>query len=379
MERVHELMTPVADGVGSDTPLSRCAAIFAEEGARALPVVDGDEVVGLLTDASVFGRGRFDGERWEFGDLSAGASMLPAFVLSASEPASKAIRKLVGRGAAIVVDDDRRLCGLLSEHEAVRLAPTHLPAFRRVGEIASRPVDTIDASRPVREAWEHLRSTGRRHLVVVDPRGAAIDVVSLRDLVRAGIQPDDARTVSQVCPQPRVHAISERTSVQEAARRMAEMHVGCLPSVDDAGAPVCILTRTDILRLLADTLEDEALFGQTADRNDLFQLVRRLRGEEPMAALEALRDRLPNHFAAEERAGGLFERLCARGCEEEIVEGFRFQHAALAEALAELTRSDPTDPAWTRRAIRFANQLEAHEFEESRAALRAQVGSAPTG
>lgn len=374
MDFVRDLMTPDPICVGPDTPLATCAERMLTHGVRHLPVVDDGGLVGLLTDASVFGRGRYDQAKWTFLDERADVAALPAFTLREDAPAVKGIRKLVGRDAAVVVDEAGSVVGILSEHDAVRLAPAVLPAFKKVHEIASSPVFTVMAHATALEAWDGLRDRGHRHVVVTDPRGVATDVLSLRDLVRSGLRPDDPRRVSQVCTQTALHTIDGRATVQEAARKMADLSIGCLPSVDELGAPISILTRSDVLGLLADTLEDEALFGTPGARDprlEMFPLIRALRGPSPHAALRSLLDGMARHFAGEEAPNeGLYVRLLAQGCPEPVVEGFRFQHRALLDELAVVARLDPVDQEWKHRLIHFANELEAHEFEESRAVLR---------
>jgi len=255
MEFVRDLMSPEPRWVSGDTPLADCAARMVDGGLRVLPVFDAGRLIGIVTAASVFGRGRFEGGGWSFGDQVAAEAALPAVSVAEDAPAAKGIRKLIGRDAVVVLGAEGGVVGVLTEHDAVRLAPDVLPADLTVGEVASRPVSTVMAHAPLLDAWEDLRGTGRRHLVVTDPRGVATDVLSLRDLVRAGIRPDDPRTVSQICTQPELVTVDLHARVQDAARRMAISAVGCLPSVDPGGMPVAILTRSDVLRVLAGHLQ----------------------------------------------------------------------------------------------------------------------------
>jgi RNA polymerase-binding transcription factor DksA len=84
------------------------------------------------------------------------------------------------------------------------------------------------------------------------------------------------------------------TPLAEAADRMADRRIGCLPVVDDDGRLAGILTETDALRALATTL----LTGRAgrAERSELDALVDELRSER-----ERITARL-DRVHAEERA-----------------------------------------------------------------------------
>lgn len=46
----------------------------------------------------------------------------------------------------------------------------------------------------------------------------------------------------------RIHTISPTATLAEAAELLLRHKIGCLPAVDAAGAPVGLLTETDLLR-----------------------------------------------------------------------------------------------------------------------------------
>jgi CBS-domain-containing membrane protein len=111
--------------------------------------------------------------------------------------------------------------------------------------------DTLDVA-------DGIMSMGRiRHLPVLDG-GKVVGVVSQRDLFRSalgaalafGIQrPQELMKsveIRDVMSAPAV-TVAPGSSVQDAARTMAEKKIGCLPVVEN-GRLVGILTENDVLR-----------------------------------------------------------------------------------------------------------------------------------
>jgi CBS-domain-containing membrane protein len=136
---------------------------------------------------------------------------------------------------------------------------------RTVGEIMRREFVSLQASDRL-DFVEDVMSLGRiRHLPVVD-NGKLVGIVSHRDLLANSLSraiefdPTDRRTflrsvdVSEAMAR-NVITVDRKTPVEEAARLMLRHRVGCLPVVDEEGAPVGLVTETDLIR--AAYLDDE--------------------------------------------------------------------------------------------------------------------------
>ena len=95
-----------------------------------------------------------------------------------------------------------------------------------------------------------------RHLVVQDA-AVAKGVLSLRDLVGSWTGP---HTRVERYATRAMETTTDDTSVAEAAAKMAQLHIGCLPVLDEHDSAVRILTRTDVMDAVANALEQEALF-----------------------------------------------------------------------------------------------------------------------
>jgi len=158
------------------------------------------------------------------------------------------------------------------------------------------------------EALEQMQDRGIRHLPVLDADRRVVGVLSLDDL-RAALpfpvalrdhpsvdQRESARewTVADVM----THApqtLLEGADLADAAERMTERRIGCLPIVDAAGRLAGILTETDLLHALATLLwSDRQRERPQRVGDELERLVGELRRER-----EAIAARLDGYHALE--------------------------------------------------------------------------------
>jgi len=117
--------------------------------------------------------------------------------------------------------------------------------------VTLKPEDTLDLANDV-------ISLGRiRHIPVVDT-GQLVGLLSERDLMGAAAgrifrlrQKSKSALLKSVLirdvMKKRVITVAPETSIEDAARLMADKKIGCLPVVSD-GAIVGLMTTTDILR-----------------------------------------------------------------------------------------------------------------------------------
>lgn len=108
----------------------------------------------------------------------------------------------------------------------------------------TRAARTVSPSTPVREAAECLRDPSVPALVVLDESDEVAGVVTESDLVALLAETDDPDTVAQ-CTSAPATTIGPSATVREAAERMREAGVKCLPVVD--GAAYCgLVTRATL-------------------------------------------------------------------------------------------------------------------------------------
>ena len=126
--------------------------------------------------------------------------------------------------------------------------------------IMSAPVETIARDAGALAASEKMVATHVMHLVVVDPKGRAVGVLSDRDLRSAQpsvlLVPDAemrkkalgmVRVEDVMSPHP--STVHDDQPVEEALHLMLKHRLGCLPVLDRAGALVGIVTSGDVVKL----------------------------------------------------------------------------------------------------------------------------------
>lgn len=138
---VADVMTRDVWAVRPETPLKEAAAGLVEHGVAGAPVVDAQGVVvGVLSEADVVARargvgggrltllahvlapGREDSLRRLTAETVADAMSAPAITVKATRPVQRAAALMLDRDVKRlpVVDDDRRLVGIVSRRDLVR-------------------------------------------------------------------------------------------------------------------------------------------------------------------------------------------------------------------------------------------------------------------
>ena len=106
-------------------------------------------------------------------------------------PADLPVRETVARmaeakaSAAVILADDGRIAGILTEQDVTRRIAGRGVGARPVAEFMSRPVATIRAEQPLYEAIGFMRRLNLRHMPVVDADGALCGMLYLRDAFAA--------------------------------------------------------------------------------------------------------------------------------------------------------------------------------------------------
>ncbi len=127
----------------------------------------------------------------------------------------------------------------------VHVAPT-------VADIRHSPVMTIRDGDTLWDAWQLMFVSGMRHLAVVDAHGTSIGVLSDRAILTDLPLTEQhllGRHVSDVMSAP--GSVTEETSTQEAASRMARYATDALPIVTSSGRPIALLTAADLVDWVA--------------------------------------------------------------------------------------------------------------------------------
>ncbi len=128
--------------------------------------------------------------------------------------------------------------------------------------IAARPGDNL----------AHIRRLMLRHgigrVVIVDEARRPVGIVTVSDIVNAllgrfGSRPLNSITAEQVMTRD-VKTISPRKSVKSAAEIMLRNRIGGLPVVDNEGALIGMITRTDLARAYYENYQGVYTVGDLA-------------------------------------------------------------------------------------------------------------------
>jgi CBS domain-containing protein len=118
--------------------------------------------------------------------------------LLAVEPADRlgeAAKRMVARGVgAVVVLENGRLAGILTERDILRAVAAGFHEEAPVSEWMTRHPETIDASDETAHAAALMIHGGFRHLPVLDADAVA-GIISIRDLMRVALEDSSPRGV----------------------------------------------------------------------------------------------------------------------------------------------------------------------------------------
>jgi CBS domain-containing protein len=257
-------MTRNAVVVQGDTPLGVAARLLLRHEVRQVPVVDENGIFhGVLQDANMFRRGRLVGpdlDTWLSYVPSDGARVAADVMMSADvalSPDDDALRTLAklfeARVPVAVVLEENVVVGVITEHDALRMAVRWLPEALSIDEQFSAPIATVSPLTTPEAAWDTMVAWGIRHLLIVDRHRKVQGVISNRDLAMNWGAP----SVMDLCTSETLQAVPTGSRFIDAARTMEKLHIGCLPVVDEEDRAVGILTRRDVVRALVLYLEGE--------------------------------------------------------------------------------------------------------------------------
>ena len=138
--KVRDVMTARPRGVTPDTPVSSVAELMAAEDVGAVPVLDGDQLSGMVTDRDIVVRAVAKGKDPRGMPVREIASREIA-TIGPDQDLSDALRVMAANQVRRlpVVDDENRLVGILSQAD-VALEAKEKDVGEMVEEISKPPV-----------------------------------------------------------------------------------------------------------------------------------------------------------------------------------------------------------------------------------------------
>jgi CBS-domain-containing membrane protein len=133
-----------------------------------------------------------------------------------------------------------------------------------VQDAMTHETTTVTVDTPVKRATELLAQHHISTLPVLDAKGLLVGVVSEADLIKDAFPPDprshlrlgqsnDAITSKYVSEVMTAHVLSvyANTDLADAVELMTSTGIKCLPVIDDHGALVGVISRSDMIRVRA--------------------------------------------------------------------------------------------------------------------------------
>lgn len=151
--------------------------------------------------------------------------------------------------SSVIVVDHNKVIGIVTERDMLCAMRAHRDHAQAITTIMTAPVHTVGEEANFRDAYRHAASLGIRHLVVADPQGKPLGVVTETDF-RRHLGLDFFRQLNTVdtlmernFPRLPVSAL-----LDEALAAMESTRASCVIAVDGT-TPLGIITERDVVRL----------------------------------------------------------------------------------------------------------------------------------
>lgn len=114
-------------------------------------------------------------------------------------------------------------------------------------QIMSHPVHSIVEGTIIHSAWERMQELRISHLIVVDPQGRPVGILSAKDILALG--KDSTLSVTNYYSQKLI-AGTPHTEVTQIAACFLDFEINAIPIFDHSEQLVGIVCRADLLRLI---------------------------------------------------------------------------------------------------------------------------------
>jgi CBS-domain-containing membrane protein len=232
---------------------------------RHLPIVRGEDVVGVLSERDILARrDRTVPSPWEDELVGAAMSHPPLVAAPEQEVAQAAARMAAHKIGCLPVLDRGRLVGVLTTTDLIGAAVSELfrssPSLRHpVSQAMRDEVFSVRDDESVMEAVELMAACRIRHIPVVDDKGRVVGILSDRDVRTALGDPIEAvqswprpaaqlRVSNAMTPDPIVVRTDAPLAV--AVALLLNRGVGALPVIDGDGCLRGMLSYVDVIRAL---------------------------------------------------------------------------------------------------------------------------------
>jgi len=314
-QRVRDVMATEVASVRAHTPLPEVITWLIERGVKLLTVVNEERhVLGVITLGNLLTRhdayrhldllqvtdtteklAQYLRQFLAMETTAADVMVAHPFVLTENTSIEDASRWMISQRITRmpVVNTNQNLVGMLDQANLLRYYSDTSAASesrtstedakqavqaRTVGEVAISKAPVVSLGTPLFEVLRQVQETSFRRVIVVDDQDKAVGVIADRDILAArGLEtrrnpimalagrfslriPDEVfrrrltsgLQVAQQIMRPRLYAVTPATSVSEAVHLMLTHQIKRLVVVDEAGKPLGLVDRQQLLRSLVE-------------------------------------------------------------------------------------------------------------------------------
>jgi acetoin utilization protein AcuB len=278
MMRVQGMMQHEVVSAPPDLSLAEALDLMQQHHIRHLPVVSGQQIIGLLTDRDIRQAMPSSATTLRLEEIAeqmetvaiATCMTVPVETVEAHTTAVEAARQLLESPFdCLPVVDQGRLVGMVTATDFLRrFLAAAIPAGEglHVRDYMQTAPLTVAPSDIVRTAYHRMRCAHIRHLPVIATGRRLVGLLTDRDVRRLQAsdisaltvyeqrEPTYTLTVQEVMTR-HVVTVEEDTPVADAGQRLLHHQIGCLPVVSSDGTLNGIVTVRDLIRAYVQQYE----------------------------------------------------------------------------------------------------------------------------
>ncbi len=290
--KVRDAMTRAVTSIAPSMPLNALLQLLVEKQLKAVPVVDGGRIVGIITGGDLLARAgmelRLSLQRTlppdvlarqiqklaEEGKTARDIMTAPVITIGENEPVLQAAALMSQKNIKRlpVVNQQGELVGIISRLDILALVAAGgvttelLPiitgsSVRVAGDIMFRDVPTVMPDTHLNEVVNKILSTPLRRVVVTDERRRVLGIIVDTQLLKAGLH--DRRPGLQNILARLVHAPVEPLSLEGTARDVMNKEVFSVRPDTPLAEVIQIMVEKRIKRLVV-TDEERRLLGMVS-------------------------------------------------------------------------------------------------------------------
>lgn len=249
---VRDHMTPNPECVKATDPIAKARSVIRRRGYRALPVLDGGRLVGIISRGDIL---RVTSTRTNL--QVSGLMSKNVVTVSADDDLLQVARLLAKYGVRQlpVLDGSKRLVGIISALDVLAAFQSNnvSPVKNKIRDVMSVDVVYAKPDDNITKVWEKMLSTGYSGLPVVED-GKVVGIITRMDLLKHGsARPHKEAGKNRHMPvkklmQLRVVTVSPDEDTQKVAGLMASRRIIRIPVVDVDCRMAGIADVEDVLR-----------------------------------------------------------------------------------------------------------------------------------